>query len=126
MSGKNELILIRGLPGAGKSTIAKAMDGFVHFEADQWMTDADGNYHFDPDKLAAAHEACRAATKAALDAGQNVVVSNTFVELWEMQPYLDMGYPVHVVEAIGDFESEHAVPLEVFQQMRELWEPMNN
>lgn len=101
------------------------MEDFVHFEADQWMTDAGGNYCFDPEKLSAAHEACRAATEAALDTGQNVVVSNTFVELWEMQPYLEMGYPVSVLEAIGSFDSEHAVPADVLQQMRDLWEPMN-
>ena len=123
MSGKNELVLIRGLPGSGKSTLAKAMNGFVHFETDQWMVDADGNYGFDSDKLSAAHEACREATQRALDAGQNVVVSNTFVEVWEMQPYFDMGFPVRVLEASGSFESKHAVPPEVFQQMRELWEP---
>ena len=100
------------------------MDGYVHFEADQWMTDSSGTYCFDPDKLPAAHEACRAAAKAALDAGQNVVVSNTFVERWEMQPYFDMGYPVRVLEATGSYESKHAVPPEVLQQMRKLWEPV--
>jgi len=116
-----ELVIIRGLPGSGKTTMA--MDGYVHLEADQWMTDDAGNYCFDPDKLPAAHEACRVAAKRALDAGQNVVVSNTFVERWEMQPHLDMGYPVRVLEATGSFKSDHSVPPPVFQQMRELWEP---
>ena len=117
-----ELIIIRGLPGSGKTTMAKSMNGFVHFEADQWMTDEAGNYCFDPEKLSAAHEACRIATKRALDAGNNVVVSNTFVEHWEMTPYLEMGYPFRVLEAPGNYSSEHNVPPEILQQMRELWE----
>ena len=119
----SELVLIRGLPGSGKTTMAKAMEGFVHFEADHWMADPDGRYCFDADKLPIAHESCRAAAKRALDAGQNVVVSNTFVERWEMQPYLELGYPVRVIEATGSFKSEHAVPPEVLRQMREQWEP---
>lgn len=121
MFGKPELVIMRGLPASGKTTMA--MEGFAHFEADQWMTDDMVNYHFDMDKLPAAHEACRTATRRALDAGQNVVVSNTFVERWEMQPYLELGVPVRVLEAMGHYESQHAVPPEVLQQMRALWEP---
>ncbi len=117
-----ELVLIRGLPGSGKTTMAKAMDGYARFEADQWMINDAGVYHFDPHKLSAVHEACRAATKRALKAGHNVVVSNTFVKRKQMKPYLEMGYPVRVLEAKGDFESLHNVPKHVIEEMRELWE----
>ena len=34
----NNLILIRGLPGSGKSTVARMMNSaFEHFEADMWF-----------------------------------------------------------------------------------------
>lgn len=39
-----------------------------------------------------------------------------------MQPYLEMGAPVRVIEATGSFKSEHAVPSEVIEKMRRLWE----
>jgi len=44
------LVIIRGLPGSGKSTFAKKFveKGFKHYEADMWMVDKDGNYSFDP------------------------------------------------------------------------------
>ena len=32
-----ELVIIRGIPGSGKTTIAKAMTGYQHFEADHFF-----------------------------------------------------------------------------------------
>lgn len=119
-----ELVLIRGLPGSGKTTLAKNLPGHVHFEADQWMTDELGRYCFDSEKAPQAHEACQQAVRRALDGGANVVVSNTFVQLWEMQPYLDMGFPVRIIEATGRYSSEHHVPPDVIEQMRALWEEL--
>ena len=41
-----KLVLIRGLPGSGKSTIAKALhkDGFDWFEADTYHMSDEGDY----------------------------------------------------------------------------------
>ena len=45
-----ELILLRGLPGSGKSTLAKAIGG-VHFEADMYFEDENGNLSGLPDNF---------------------------------------------------------------------------
>ena len=73
------LTLIRGLPGAGKSTLAQLMlergEADCHFEADMWV-----NYDlpYKDRNIPAAHKACQAATRAALKKGRRVVVANTF------------------------------------------------
>ena len=112
---KNKLILIRGIPGSGKSTIAK--DRFLsyeHFEADMWMYDKNGNYSFSVLKLKSCHLMCEICTKNALKAKKNVVVSNTFIKKIEMEPYLqiakDLNVEVEIITAKGRFKNSHGVP----------------
>jgi len=120
------LVLIRGLPGSGKSTLAKSMTGYRHFEADQFFV-VDGVYRYDPALAGAAHQQCQEKTHKALLCGDNVVVSNTFTRLWEMEPYFRMvaclDVTVRVVEALGEYPNVHGVPSEVIDKMRARWEP---
>lgn len=120
-----ELVLIRGLPGSGKSTLAKSMQGYMHFEADMYFT-RDGEYIFDHSKIKDAHAWCQWWVKDNLSRGYKVVVSNTFTQKWEMQPYLDMaehlGVPVRIIEANGNFQNMHGVPDEAIERMRARWE----
>lgn len=121
-----ELVLIRGLPGSGKTTIAKAMAGYSHYEADQYFSRVDGEYRFDPAQLKDAHQWCQDCVDDELADGQNVVVANTFSQRWEMQPYMNMakrmGIKVRVITAKGRFESIHGVPAEKIEAMRQRWE----
>lgn len=85
-----ELVLIRGLPGSGKSTMARAMTTHEHYEADMFFTDASGAYNYDREKIKDAHEWCQRETFKALANGKRAVVSNTFTRLFEMEPYIEM------------------------------------
>ena len=118
-----KVLLIRGLPGSGKTTMAKKMEGFVHFEADMFL-EVDGVYIYDSSKVRSAHDWCLESTKAALERGDKVVVSNTFTKAWEIQPYVDLGFPFEVIEATGNWESIHGVPVEKIDLMRARWEPL--
>lgn len=120
---KPKIILIRGLPGSGKSTMAKQMVGFMHFEADMFL-EVDGVYVYDQSKVSKAHDWCVSSAKAALEAGQNVVVSNTFAKSWELQRYVDLGFPFEVIEATGKWPNVHGVPEDKIKAMKDRWEPL--
>lgn len=127
------LYLLRGLPGSGKSTLAEQLGG-SHFETDKYFMDKDGNYNFDGSKLKNAHEWCQGEVSNAMllnhTTGNNetIVVSNTFTQEWEMQPYMDMAkewkYRVFtiIVENRHGGVNQHGVPDEKLQQMNDRFE----
>ena len=127
------LILCRGVSGAGKTTFAKTLGG-IHIEADQYFIDGEGNYKFDGSKIKLAHEYCRAQTEAWMQTKgdqvnvDKIAVSNTFTQLWEMEPYFEMakrhGYKVFsiVVENRHGNKSIHNVPEDKVQMMKDRFE----
>jgi len=120
------LTLVRGLPGAGKSTFAKLLGG-IHIEADHYFM-KDGEYKFDAFKLKQAHEHCRTSTEGWMMEGYNIVVSNTFTQEWEMDTYYELaekyGYQVHslIVENRHNGVNEHGVPADKLEQMKNRFE----
>lgn len=127
-----KLILVRGLPGSGKSTLAKEIqstsENIKWVETDMFFThQGTAKYKFEHSKVKRAHEWCLYKTEQYLRDGFSVVVSNTFVQLWEMQLFIDMAKKfdadVQVSECIGEFQNTHGVSDDTMQQMRELWEP---
>lgn len=121
------LTLICGLPGSGKSTMARELfPNAVLCEADQYFTKADGTYAFNANDLPEAHRWCQNKAARALQEGRDVVVANTFTRRWEMQPYFDMadifGIKPTVITATGNYPNIHGVPPEAIERMRQRWE----
>ena len=126
------LILLRGLPGSGKSSFANLIwASQVICEADQFFYDKEGNYNFDVTKLGQAHKACQDKVEMFMRDNQNnhqfypeIVVSNTSTTEKELQPYLDLalryGYIVVslIVENRHGGQNVHGVPDEKLEQMR--------
>lgn len=124
------LNIIRGLPGSGKTTVGLCLMDFDHskcFEADKFFMIKE-EYNFIPEILPCAHDWCKRQVESYMKfTKRECVVSNTFTQKWEYQPYLDLaekyGYDVQIIECHGKFKSVHNVPDYVIQKMKERWEP---
>ena len=125
---QGDLIIIRGLPGAGKSHIAKTeFPDYTLIEADDFFIDVQTKrYVFDSKFLAHAHHACQKRTKELLRDKGKVVVANTFSRLWEIAPYLEMAKKPPVYKVVGDWTSIHNVPSHSIADMKYRWEDYPN
>lgn len=98
----------------------------IHLESDMYFIDHKGQYVFNPEKLKDAHRWCQETARVNLFNRKHVIVSNTFTQKWEMQPYIEMddacGAQVEIQIAQGNFENEHGVPSEAIEKMRARWE----
>ena len=128
------LFLVRGLPGSGKSAIAKNLATEVA-EADQFFVSPEtGRYEFDPSKLSQAHNYCQVKALNSVQSGNSVAVANTFTQAWEMAPYViatkELGARLVVVDVFDggmtDVElamrNEHGVSEYIIANMRLRWE----
>jgi predicted ABC-type ATPase len=118
------LILVRGMSGTGKSTFAKTF-GVLHVEADMFFMQ-DGKYKWSGDRVPHAHKWCYDSVLNAMSHKIDVVVSNTFTQVWEMEKYIisatSNGYDVVIYRCIRDYGNVHSVPEEAIQRMRERFE----
>ena len=70
------LYIIRGLSGSGKTTLANQLSPVV-YSADDWFTNEDGEYNFNPDELFKAHKHCQDNVRESMNAdGKFGVVEN--------------------------------------------------
>lgn len=110
-----QLILIRGLPGLGKTTFACSnFPAHILVEADQFFGDP---YKFNPFLLEQAHEWCLYETVRLLNNKQDVTVANTFVRLKHLKPYLNLSAHKTVYRLTGQFKSVHNVPDNTMRRM---------
>ncbi|KAF2899995.1 hypothetical protein ILUMI_06188 [Ignelater luminosus] len=144
--GSKILILMRGLPGSGKSYLAKQIIdrsiGYPNYSdfilsADDFFVDRwTGRYVYDRLKLTKAHEWNHQRAYKIMSKGISpVIIDNTNLQTWEMKPYVMMavnfGYSIEIVEpfthwAFNDKElarrNLHDVPKVKIKEMLERYE----
>jgi len=131
-----DLILVRGVPGSGKTTLANecaatyrsAGISSVVVSADDWMVDEDGKYAYDHMRLPHCHTMCQREVCRQMTEGTRVIfVANTFVRKWEAEVYLQLarlwGYTVTVYRMTGEYENVHGVPADKVAIMKANMEP---
>ncbi|XP_012787272.1 NEDD4-binding protein 2-like 2 isoform X1 [Sorex araneus] len=133
------LILLRGLPGSGKTTLSRILlgqsrDGIV-FSTDDYFHHQDG-YRYNVNQLGDAHDWNQNRAKQAINQGRSpVIIDNTNTQAWEMKPYVEMaigkGYRVefHEPETWWKFDPEelekrnkHGVSRQKIAQMLDRYE----
>ncbi|XP_039574171.1 NEDD4-binding protein 2-like 2 isoform X4 [Passer montanus] len=133
------LLILRGLPGSGKSTLSRVLlgqscDGVV-LSTDDYFRQQHG-YTYNAAQLGDAHEWNRKRAKQAMEQGKSpVIIDNTNTQAWEMKPYvevaLEKGYRVefHEPDTWWKFDPEelekrnkHGVTREKIAQMLERYE----
>jgi len=122
----NNLILVRGVSGAGKSTIAPMFKNAVLVSTDDFFLDEYGEYVFDANSLVINHQFCQLAVSMMMkDEEELIVVHNTFTADWEMDAYFDLarkhGYAVHtiIVENRHGSKNVHDVPQDIVKAQKE-------
>lgn len=127
MSDPKYLVIIRGVAGTGKSTLAKKVaesnPEWVHLEADMNFTSSYGKYIFDYEYLGFAHNWCATRTEELLQEGKSVIVSNTFTQDWELAIYMYLadkhGYEIVMQTMSNEYGSIHDIDEEIITEQRE-------
>lgn len=135
------LILIAGMPGTGKTTIARAfaaLYGAVHFNSDAMRQELGLMGHYAPADKEKVYTALLEHTGEVLKEGRNVVVDSTFFRASVRQPFMTLaascGVPVKWVEIkakettlrerLNRPRADSEADFKVYEKIRDQFEPL--
>lgn len=137
-------VILRGLPGSGKSFLSDQLirqtvkeNQHDHIlSADKYFFNNRGIYRFDPSRLSEAHqETQKMFTRKAAQGISPLIVDNTNLQYWEMEPYMlvanQYGYIIYTMEPETPWKfqvdtlakkNQHSVPNDKIRTMRVRYE----
>ena len=123
-----KLVILRGLPGSGKSTYTRNhLISARICSTDLFFTTPSGEYFFNPALIGEAHGSCCRAVIDAMQSGVELIaVDNTAIHVSEVAPYMLIaqayGYEAEIVTLSCDVHTSvhrniHGVPAHVIEYM---------
>mmetsp|Transcript_25795 Transcript_25795/g.48547 ORF Transcript_25795/g.48547 Transcript_25795/m.48547 type:complete len:1405 (-) Transcript_25795:362-4576(-) len=141
---KFDVVILRGLPGVGKSTLidqAKeklndVVDGDFDVASADKFFEASGEYVFERKLLGKAHDFSRSVAAKAMEENRTVVVDNTNTTAAEVGVYIDMAERRKKSCAVFDLcssgvadarnlRNKHGVCVEAIERMFDRWEVLD-
>ena len=130
LNTSNVLILLRGLPGCGKTTLATILSEkgtYPVFSVDDYFTNPETNeYKFNYKENHIAYKQCEEKCEEAMkNFFRKIFIANTFTQEWEMKPYFKLAakykYLIFVatVENYLENKNVHFIPNEQIKKMAE-------
>ena len=130
-----ELIILQGPPGGGKSTFAydlfykMGVYNTVLCSTDDFFYNLLGHYEFVAAKLPEYHKANKERVRYFLERGKNVIVDNTNIRRWEAYDYVVMGLQhgckITFIRCNHHFKNHHGVPDDKVEAMRVAMEELS-
>lgn len=118
------LIIVRGIPGSGKSSFGELLGTKAICTADDYHI-RNGIYDWQGSRIGAAHDWCQRKCKRFMKKQiERIVIANTNTTVRELQPYMDLarqfGYMVYsvVVENRHGSVNIHDVPEATLEKMK--------
>ncbi|XP_062311709.1 NEDD4-binding protein 2-like 1 [Osmerus eperlanus] len=121
MSNKRNkhLIILRGLPGSGKTRLANEIlqdyrSGEI-YSTDDYFKEENGDWIYPPPTVGERHAAHKHLIDEVFEAMKErvhpIVIDNTNVEQWEMWPYVNMAFYQGYYVLFEDLQEESTISL---------------